>query len=387
FDKGKNWAPIWSSDATTDTMNVNPRQETTARYAYWIKLEFAPGQNATVSGLRVRNTFVASPWSLPGKLKRGKNRIAFSGGPVRAPVKTTCSWIERHRTPLSVSLNSLSFYLNSDQMHRHVFVVAPGQKLPVKVMLDAPVPAVSDRTTARDPGGSVSLGSIPDGWNVRQGGRSVASRAEFVVEPKQIEEGDIVPFEVLVDHGKKKRHIPAQVLVADAPLVEEAEKAAGIFGHAQPVNRGEASGGRIVAFTGEGRLAYQADSRREGTHAMWLRARWTQNAGTRMQLSVDGGTPRMLSAAAMIGFTDWTRAEKASTKMFAHFGEQYGHWSWYRIPEVELTKGKCRIELTAGAGAEIDAVLVLPQNAVVDRAAMNLFMNWNFAPWWNPIDE
>ncbi|MFO7903443.1 MAG: hypothetical protein R6U98_12335, partial [Pirellulaceae bacterium] len=37
---------------------------------------------------------------------------------------------------LGVSPNSLSFYLNSDQMHRNVFVVAPGQKLPVQVVLD-----------------------------------------------------------------------------------------------------------------------------------------------------------------------------------------------------------------------------------------------------------
>ncbi|MFO7903442.1 MAG: hypothetical protein R6U98_12330 [Pirellulaceae bacterium] len=205
-----------------------------------------------------------------------------------------------------------------------------------------------------------------------------------MLEPKQIQEGDIASFDVLVAHGQRKRRVPVHVLVADAPLVREAEGAATISGDAEPVNLAEASGGGIVRFTGDGELAFSADSSREGTYAIWLRARWTKDAATRMRLTVDGDGPRTLSAAAMIGFTDWTNTQKANTKMFAHFGEQYGHWSWYRIPEVKLTKGECQLELTAGSGAEIDAVLVLPQNATVDRAAMNLFMNWNFAPWRNP---
>ena len=86
----------------------------------------------------------------------------------------------------------------------------------------------------------------------------------------------------------------------------------------------------------------------------------------------------------MIGFTDWTDPGAAHTKMFAHFGEQYGHWSWYRIPDVQLTKGKHRLTLEAEAGAQFDALLLLPQDPAMDRAAMNLFQNWNYAPWDNP---
>lgn len=381
FDQGKNWTSIWSSENSSGTISVNPRREATARYAYWMKLELAAGANAKVSGLRVRNTFVASPWSLPGQLTRGKNRMTFAGGPVGAPVKTTCSWIERHRTPLGVSLNSLSFYLNSDHMHRNVLVVAPGQKLPVQVVLDD---CVSVPPSDRVSDGEVSLGSIPAGWNTRETARSDASATEFVLAPKQVQEGDIASFEVLVAHGQRERRVPVQVLVADAPLVCEAEEAATISGDAQPVNHAEASGGRIVRFTGAGELSFSADSKREATHAMWLRARWPEGAGGKLRLSVEGDQPRSLSAAAMIGFTDWTSAQKANTKMFAHFGEQYGHWSWYRIPEVRLTKKECQLKVAATSGAEIDALVVLPQNATVDRAAMNLFMNWNFAPWRNP---
>ena len=87
----------------------------------------------------------------------------------------------------------------------------------------------------------------------------------------------------------------------------------------------------------------------------------------------------------MIGFTDWTNPRYAHTKMFAHFGEQYGHWAWYRIPDVTLEASTHRLTLGASAGACFDAVLLLPQNPVVDRAAMNLLQNWNYSPWHNPL--
>jgi hypothetical protein len=87
----------------------------------------------------------------------------------------------------------------------------------------------------------------------------------------------------------------------------------------------------------------------------------------------------------MIGFSDWTDPHAAHTKMFAHFGEAFGHWSWYRIPDVRLAAGKHRLTLGAEAGARFDALLLLPQNDVMDRAAMNMFQNWNFAPWESPL--
>jgi hypothetical protein len=87
----------------------------------------------------------------------------------------------------------------------------------------------------------------------------------------------------------------------------------------------------------------------------------------------------------MIGFTDWTDARRAHTKMFAHYGEQYGHWAWYRVPDVQVTAGEHRLTLGAVAGAWLDALVLLPQNPVVDRAAMNVFQNWSFAPWDSPL--
>ncbi|MGD8241065.1 MAG: hypothetical protein PVH68_21105, partial [Armatimonadota bacterium] len=61
------------------------------------------------------------------------------------------------------------------------------------------------------------------------------------------------------------------------------------------------------------------------------------------------------------------------------------HWSWYRIPDVQLASGEHRLLLSAGKGAHFDALVLLPQTDVMDRAAMNLFQNWNYAPWRNPL--
>jgi hypothetical protein len=64
--------------------------------------------------------------------------------------------------------------------------------------------------------------------------------------------------------------------------------------------------------------------------------------------------------------------------MFAHYGEAYGHWSWYRIGDIDLTAGRHRLTLVARDGARFDALVLLPATPPYDRAAMNLFQNWNF---------
>jgi len=83
----------------------------------------------------------------------------------------------------------------------------------------------------------------------------------------------------------------------------------------------------------------------------------------------------------MIGFTDWTDPKLTHTKMFANYGEQYNHRSWYRIPDIHLTEAEHHLIPCAEAGVYFDVMLLLPQNLVMDRAAMNLFQNWNYAPW------
>jgi len=52
---------------------------------------------------------------------------------------------------------------------------------------------------------------------------------------------------------------------------------------------------------------------------------------------------------------------------------------------VTLTPVKHRLSLSAGKGTWLDALALLPQDNTMDRAAMNLFQNWNFAPWHNPF--
>ena len=132
-------------------------------------------------------------------------------------------------------------------------------------------------------------------------------------------------------------------------------------------------------------MVFDLDANKDGNYALWLRARWETGSSTSMSLQIDEMKARTLRAQAMIGFTDWTDPRRANTKMFAHFGEQYAHWSWYRVPDIALKAGKHRLTLGAKAGARFDALLILPQNPVMDRAAMNLFQNWNYAPWDNPM--
>ena len=71
--------------------------------------------------------------------------------------------------------------------------------------------------------------------------------------------------------------------------------------------------------------------------------------------------------------------------MFGHFGGQYGHWSWYRVGDVELKAGEHRPALTAGKGARRDTLLLLPQTPSIDRVASHLLENSDYAPWDNPL--
>jgi hypothetical protein len=99
-----------------------------------------------------------------------------------------------------------------------------------------------------------------------------------------------------------------------------------------------------------------------------------------LRFRLDDGKVREVKTHRMIGFRDWTGHRRAFTKGYVHYPEKAEHWAWYRIPDIELAAGKHRLLLTAGAGAHVDALLLLPQTPTVDRAAMNLFHNWNYAP-------
>ncbi len=381
FDEGETWTEVWCSPDKAGDIAVGMLDQVTGRYGYWLKVEFASGRAAKVTGLKVRNTFVASPLALPGRLSRGGNRIAFVGGPVTVPVKTTCRWVERHRSDLKVSLNSISYYMNGDEAHRNLFVVAPDGEAPISVTLGG-----------RRLRGEVSLEGLPTEWVVdpERQTTELADPEEpaavgFTLRGNGAVPGEISGFDVVVREGERERRIPAQVLVAEASLVREAEHADEVTGEVSAVDLPEASGGCVMAFTGSGELGFDLTAPREGKHALWLRARWEPGSKARMTLALDESKPRDLRVAAMIGFTDWKDPNRAHTKMFASFGEQYGHWAWYRIPDVQLAAGQHRLTLGAEAGAYFDALLLLPQNPVMDRAAMNLFQNWNFAPWHNPL--
>ncbi|MEW6354872.1 MAG: LamG-like jellyroll fold domain-containing protein [Planctomycetota bacterium] len=369
FDQGQNWNDMWRSGANKGGMAVHLTREVMGYYACWLKLELAPNTKASLKDLAVRTTFVVSPLSLPGKLRKGSNRITFHGKP-STTIKTTCRWVERRKSDAGIGLNAVSYYMNSGEAHRNVFVVPPKGTLPVQVSLLGR----SD--------GTVTIANLPEGWECKRADKT--GRA-FLIGTGDTIEGDIRAFQVVVRSGDRERRAPTQVLVARAAMAQEAEAAAEITGEAKPADLPEASGAKIVAFAGDGRLAFDLNAPSAGTYAMWFRARWEENGNTAMTLSLDGGKARNFRPTAMIGFTDWTSPQSAHTKMFAHYGEQYGHWSWYRLPDIELAAGAHRLTIGAGMGTCLDALLMLPQNPAVDRAAMNLFQNWNYAPWDNPM--
>ena len=372
FDRGKTWRKVWQSPEKRGTMAVGLLGHVAARYAYWLKLGLAPKHPASVTDLAVRTTFVVSPMSLPGRLRRGENRVTFVAGPPSVPVQTTCRWVERHKSQLGVALNAIRYYMNGDESHRSLFVVGPGGKLPISVTL-----------LGRHEGGKVSLDGPPGKWMATA--TETPAGSQFVLSIDDRSEGQIEAFDVVVRQGGRQRRVPVQVLVARAPLVREAEKADKTAGKVATSDNPQASGAREMAFSGDGRLAFDLTAPKAGSHALWIRARWKPGSSTAMTLTLGKGKPRQLRAMAMIGFTDWTSPRRAHAKMFAHFGEQYAHWAWYRIPDVQLTAGKHRLTLGAAAGACFDALLLLPQNPTVDRAAMSLLQNWNYAPWDNPL--
>jgi len=361
-------------------MGIDLRAHVAARYAYTVLIAFAEGRATRIQLPRVRTTLVVSPLSLPGKLALGANRIRFVGTP-SVPVKTRCRWVERHRAKLSVSLNAIGCYLDGDATRRNLLVAAPGQKLPIRATLRG-------RKLSGDvllAGPFFGFSSVPAKRPVRLTDAGKPTVAEFAVTAPKAKEGDVFAFEVAVREGEHTRRMAAQLLMADPPLVAEAEWADRQSGEIVCVERPAASSGAVAIFKGDGALSFDLAAPKEGKYALWLRARWAKDSGTAMRLTLDKGKPRDLRAMAMIGFTDWTDPRRAHTKMFAHYGEQFAHWSWYRIPDVQLAKGKHRLTLAAGAGAAFDALLLLPQNPEMDRAAMNLFQNWNYAPWQNPL--
>lgn len=373
FDEGENWTKVWSNEGDNGHIKANLLEQVTARYAYWMKLDFEPDSKSEVNDLVVRTTIVASPLALPGKLSLGQNHVTFVGGPVSVPVKTTARWVERHKSDIGVSLNAISYYMNGDEAHRNLFVAKPGSELPVSVTL-----------LGQEFEGDISVEGLPDGWTANSV-KKTDKTSDFVLIPEGAESAEIQSFRIALKDDQHDRYVPAQILVAEAPMASEAENADEIAGDATKTDLSEASGGKVVSFTGDGKLGFDLTNDQDGKYALWLRARWNPGSSTSMNLEIDDEEGRKIRASAMIGFTDWTNPRQAHTKMFAHFGEQYSHWSWYRIPDIELQAGEHRLTLGGKAGAQFDALILLPQNPEMDRAAMNLFQNWNYAPWDNPI--
>jgi hypothetical protein len=378
FDEGANWREVWRSKAREGRLALDLSEDVMARYDYRLKIELAASSMAKITGLRVRTTLINSPLSLPAELKLGENAMSFVAGPAIEPVIARLAWVERHKSDLGLAPGGINYYNMDDENHRSLFVAAPDETI------EAPVTLMG-----RAFDGTVALEGLPEGWveggpvALKVTGPDAPATAIFAVTARGASEGDIVPFEIVAREGDAERRVWAQLLVASTTLVSEAE-AAEASGEVAAVEDVAMSGASVMTFAGDGELSFDANASSAGKHAVWVRTRRDEGASTRMTLGVEGET-REVRLTAMIGFTDWTGANRAHAKMFAHYGEAYGHWNWYRIPDVELPAGPRTITLGCHAGAQVDAVLVVPESPEVDRATMNLLQNWNFAPWHRPM--
>jgi hypothetical protein len=273
--------------------------------------------------------------------------------------------------------------MNNEGMHRNLYVVSPEGELSVEVgFLENDLRM--ERKAFQDI--PVMLENIPSYWEVEGGapGLPPASSYEFTVKPDGTAEGDIHSFEVAIHEGDDIRDIPVQVLIADAPLVCEAEQADKVTGEVLPVIVNEASGAKVMRFEGHGALSFDCTTGREAKYALWMLARCDADSSVALNLTIDGRM-RALSLRVTDGGHDWSDTVHAHTKRFRHYDEQHIHWKWYRIPDVQLSSGEHRLVLSAKGGAHLDALMLLPQTDVMDRAAMNLFQNYNYAPWRNPM--
>lgn len=380
-NQGKSWVEVWRNTTRSGSVDLDLRDQVSAYYAYWLRVELSPKVEAQLSGLAVRTVFLNSALSLPGKLRRGANRISFVAAKPTVPIRTTCSWIERQTTDLGVSLNTISYYNLDYDRHRNLLIVAPGADAALKVSLTGR--KMTGRVSLEAPGQSLTIS--PPQREITVNDASECATGEFHLAMPDTRDGKILALDVVVREGEYERRVPVELLAARAALVREAEHADVISGGASVVAILDVSGSKVVSFGETGNLTFDFTAPTSGTHALWLRARWKFGRASVFKIAIDDGKVRQVKTHRMIGFRDWTGPRRAYTKGYVHYPQKAEHWAWYRIDSVELTEGKHRLVLTAGSGTHVDALLLLPQTPAVDRAAMNLFHNWNYAPQQNPL--
>ena len=380
-NQGKRWTELWRSPTASGGLDLDLREQVSAYYAYWLRVELAPEVEAQLSGLTVRTVFLNSALSLPGKLRRGANRIRFVAAKPSVPIRTTCSWIERQTTDLGISLNTVSYYNLDYARHRNLLVMAPGAEETLTVSLMGR--KLTGRVALEVPAGGLAVS--PAEREITVNGAAERASGEFRLALPNTPEGTILALDVVVREGERDRRVPVEILAVRAALVREAEQADEISGDASIIDIPDVSGGKAVSLGGTGYLAFDITAPTAGPNALWVRARWEFGSRSVLRFKLGDGKVREVKTHRMIGFRDWTGHRRAFTKGYVHYPEKAEHWAWYRIPDIELAAGEHRLVLTAGAGAHVDVLLLLPQTPAVDRAAMNLFHNWNYAPQQSPL--
>jgi len=381
LDEGKTWTGIWKNPKAEGSIDASLAAAVTGRTAYWLKIGLAPDPKALLKGLRVRSVILEAPLALPGRLKRGENRVELFGAPA-APIRVTCKWTERYRSDLGLSINGIGFYTMEDDFRRNLFVVAPGGEFEIETGLQG--------ETFR---GELAVEGIPAGWDCDRPLKAVTlgdakDRVEiaFRVRAAGARTGELHALSVVLRQGETiRRRLPVQVLIAENALAREAEAADALPADATAVEDTAVSGGKAVAFRGKSGIEFHLDTPKAETYALWVRARWSPKSRKALYAWMDGETPRRrLAAFKPVAPSTWASANVAHTKTFSHFGEQFVHWTWYRVPGFKLKSGSHRLYVGTEKDGFLDAIMLLPQNDKVDCSATRLLQNWNFAPWRNP---
>lgn len=376
-DGGRRFETIWQNPTGEEVLAIDLAQHVAGRYDYELRLEIDAGDADTrIDDLQIRSPFLCSHLALPGKLQRGENRIEMVAGPVTQPVDAQLAWTERYQCELGVEMNAISFYTTSGQLHRNLFVAAPGASVPLEIAL-----------LGRAMNGAVRIEGPAAAWiagtNRQAVQKNIGERIALAFQlrmPDTIDEGTITPFEVIIEEpDRKPRREQGLILSARTAGIIEAEAAVIQKGRIQHREAPDLSGGGYVKVLDDGTLAFMAQAPVAGRYALWLHARWESEAEPRLRITAGDQPARELTPSYRP--CGWQSADQANTKMYKHYDLYTRHWGWYRIGDILLETGEQRLRLDLEKGADLDVAVIVPQTDAVDRAMMNLTQNWNYAPW------
>ncbi len=385
IDGGANFESVWCNDSESGDIDLDISDRIAGRYDYVLRLKADAGcETGRIEGLHIRSPFVCSHLSLPGRLKRGRNRIEMVGGPVEKPVTAELAWTERHLSKLGIQMPGLSYYDPAGDYHRNLLIVKPGERRKLDVEL-----------LGRKMSGTVTLEGLPESWlqgpaeieTVKKEGESAG--VSFDIQVPDMPEGEMRSFKVRVNDGSVEPRLAEGILlIGRTALVRGAEDAPIKDGNLEIRKDAALHGGAKVQFNGSGKLGFNLKAPEKGRYAAWLRMRRIKDTENALTLRVGDQAGRRINLH--LKPCDWGNSERANTKMTSYErnlpDKGTSHWGWYRIADIELdAEAEESMVVEAEEGMELDALAVVPQTEEMGLAMMNLTQNWNFMPWDRPF--